>query len=705
MKAAETNVLKLLQGSKVFVIPSFQRRYSWRAKEWELLWADLLREYNANHPTDSQSLDGHFLGSIVLHPAAGAASTLMKHLVIDGQQRLTTILILLAAIRDVRAELEGVDPSQYDTQYLTNPYDKEYPDRLMPTRLDREAYAKTIRGGEPAEGIGQGYEYFAKRIRDAAKTDGIELEKLASTLLLHMLLVEINTTPGDSVNNIFNTLNSKGLPLSPSDLVRNELLLHVGDRKAEEAYDKYWLPMERALVHQTKTKIVDREFVTFLWSREVAQNATTSRQDLFARFETRLRKELSGLKSSEREARALELFREMYDDHKLFLVLRDPLGANVDDSRIGPDLRQALDRLRRWGSEPTTPIALWVLKETASGRIDESEAALTIQTLLSFLIRRTLGGIPTNQLNRLLTPVAFDLNKRTGTSVVSELQRILTRQGYYWQTDNDVIATVESLPVYATAPRNVRFLLREAEELLPGMERADLSTAQIDHIVPQTLSDAWTAYFVAADVELDEVNSLVHTLGNLTLTDNNQSMGNATFDEKKHEYFADSALRLNRELAELDEFLPGTIRGRTRQLAELVLARYPGPPSDSSTSEADPDLTGASVDDRLEAALQAMPEGAWTTEDDLVTFLGAQRDETRSAVNRLSPVLARLVRNPDRGLPEWLDAELRTRVASQATHDDELGERQDENSLRRLSAAVESADELEDVVVDDESDQ
>src|SRR5690606_18479969 len=104
------------------------------------------------------------------HPAAGAASTLMKHLVIDGQQRLTTLIILLAAIRDVRAELEGSDPSEYDAQYLTNPFDRDNPDRLTPTRLDREAYSKTVRHGQPTEGIGQGYEYFAKRLRDAAKT-------------------------------------------------------------------------------------------------------------------------------------------------------------------------------------------------------------------------------------------------------------------------------------------------------------------------------------------------------------------------------------------------------------------------------------------------------------------------------------------------------------------------------------------------------
>jgi len=239
MKAGETTVLRLLQGSKVFVIPSFQRRYSWRAKEWELLWSDLLRENSAPHSSESQELDGHFLGSIVLHPAAGAASTLMRHLVIDGQQRLTTILVLLAAIRDLRAERDpSWDPSQYDVQYLTNPYDSEYPDRLLPTKRDRRAYVSTVRERKPAEGIGQAYEFFTKKLRDAVEKDDIDLGQLGTTLLLHMLLVEINTSSGDSVHNIFNTLNSKGLPLSASDLVRNELLLHIGEEAGEEAYEE-----------------------------------------------------------------------------------------------------------------------------------------------------------------------------------------------------------------------------------------------------------------------------------------------------------------------------------------------------------------------------------------------------------------------------------------------------------------------------------
>ena len=621
MKANETTVLKILQGSKVFVIPSFQRRYSWRAKEWDLLWSDLIREYGIDHSHETQSLDGHFLGSVVLHPAGGPASTLMRHLVIDGQQRLTTLLILLAVIRDVRRELDPEwDPASYDAQYLSNPYDAGSPERLVPTRLDREAYVSTVRHSR--------------------------LERLGETLLLHMIVVEINTTHGDSVHNIFNTLNSKGVPLSPSDLVRNELLLHVGEPESERAYEQYWLPMERALVQVSPKKLDDREFVTFLWSREVAVEVNTTRQELFSGFERRLRGALDGLPAAERQARALGLFEEIFEDHKLFLVLRAPLDASTADARIGRDLRGALDTLRRFRSEPSTPIALWILRAVARGAISEGDAVSTVDLLLGYLVRRALTGIPTNMLNRLLTPIARDLEMRPqGETAEDALRTIFEKRGYYWPSDREVLAGVSGQPLYVSAKHGVKLILQEAERLLPGHESADTDVSQVEHVIPQDLSPEWLIHFANRGVPPEAAVALRHTLGNLTLTDNNQSMGNALFADKRDEYFSSSALRLNRELATLDDFLPSQVRTRGRALANLLLRRFPGPVreagNDSSQSLSD---MGASVEERLEAALQAMPEGSWTTVDELVAYLGAEHDVICDAIDVLPSPLARLVR-------------------------------------------------------------
>jgi len=583
MRAGETTILRLLQGSKVFLIPNFQRRYTWRAKEWELLRADLLREYAVEHPEDPQNLDGHFLGSIVLHPAAGRASLLMRHLVIDGQQRLTTILVLLAAIRDVRSQMQPHwDPAEYNVKYLTNPFDPEYPDRLRPTELDRAAYTLTMRDGQPTEGIGQAYTFFIQKIRHVVDANGVDIEKLANTLLMHMLVVEIITGTGDSVNNILNTLNSKGMPLAGSDLVRNELLLHVGDEAGKDAYEKYWVPMEKALVASSKTGWNDRQFITFLWSREVAEDPSATRQDLFSVFENRLRRSLDHLSIAERQSAALQVFEDIYEDHRLFLLVRDPQDPSTEALGVGEELRESLERLRRWGSEPSTPLALWLLKQTRTGALDETDAVACLDILLGYLIRRALVGIPTNTLNRLITPLPSRLAARRGQGrMQDELAALLSAQGYYWPTNNEVLKAVITQPIYVSARRQVHFLLSEAERLMSTKELALTSRMTIDHVMPQELSDDWRRDLRDADVELDDALALTHTLGNLTLTGLNSEMSNSSFSEKRRHY-ASSPVRMNEELSRLRTFFPDDIRARTHALARRLLTRYPGPQSSPS---------------------------------------------------------------------------------------------------------------------------
>lgn len=697
MKATAITVHKLIQGSKVFLIPTFQRRYTWRKDQWEQLWNDLLTECGLDHPDDPDTLHGHFLGSVVLHPALGPASTLMRHQVIDGQQRLTTILILLAALRDVRRAADPTwNPSSIDDQYLRNPFSNEYPDRLVPTKLDREAYERTVRLQDPTGDIGVAYNFFKSAIEQAVQKNEVTLSNLENTLLLNMLLVEITTKTGDSVNSIFNTLNSKGMDLSPADLVRNEILHHVGDAAADAAHSQYWVPMEINLV-TPRSKTPDREFVTFLWSREVAINPKTSRDELFSIFEKRLRITLQGEPAKGRHEHALASLKEMYEDHLLFLIVRDP-SRGKNDGRVSAELLEALQTLKDWRSEPATPIALWLLKEAVAGRVDQADAASAIDVLMSYLVKRILNGVPTNQLNRLLTPVAHELSQRVGNEAVADRMRsLLSKQGYYWPTDDQVRAAVVGNPIYASARRYVKFLLSVAERRLPGMESADLSKSQIEHVMPQSLSAEWRSYFSSASVELSDAEALTHTLGNLTLTDNNQRMGNATFEVKTTEFFDDSALRLNRALAEMATFYPSDVQKRSKQLADLVLAEFSHTPLPAASAASD-DHSGASVKDRLEALLQSLPVTRWVTEDDLVAVLGATNDEIRVIVAGLDATLARLIRGDGKSIPDWLPSDLREKVTSQDEAQFDLAKRMHSEELSDLTA---SADPSEDDAASD----
>lgn len=698
MKATATTVLKLVQGSKVFLIPTFQRRYTWKKKQWSQLWNDLMSEAQVDHPEDPDSLHGHFLGSVVLHPALGPASTLMRHQVIDGQQRLTTILLLLAALRDVRQTAEPEwNPSAIDDQYLRNPFSDEYPERLVPTKLDREAYRKTVRQGVATGDMGIAYNYFRSEIERVQLEGKVTLAHLETTLLLHMLIVEITTKSGDSVNSIFNTLNSKGMDLSAADLVRNEILHHIGEVEAEVAHDEYWIPMEEALVNP-RAKSPDREFVTFLWAREVALNPKTSRDELFPAFERRFRDHLAPLHGNRRHEGALSQLKEIYNDHLLFLIIRDPSRA-VNDKRVSKPLYSALMALKEWRSEPATPAALWILKSAVSGAITQEDAATAINVLLSYLVKRILHGVPTNQLNRLLTPLASELEaSRESGPVAEQMRATLSRQGYYWPSDSQVLASVASNPIYASAKRYVKFLLSSAERQLPGRETASLGRSTIEHVMPQQLSEGWMKQLEMAGVDLDDAEALTHTLGNLTLTENNSGMGNAVFEVKRDEYFKSSALRLNRGLAELDKFLPEQIQSRSVALAQLILAEFNAQPI-SSARTFDRHESGAAVEERLEALLQSLTVGFWVDEEALVSVLGATSEELRSIANRLDPTLARLIRTASAEIPEWFSARLRADIAAQDASQGPIGVAMPAEDLSEIVAQMndsgEDADEYE----------
>lgn len=701
MKATATTVLKLVQGSKVFMIPTFQRRYTWKKEQWSQLWSDVLNESSIQHPDDPEALHGHFLGSVVLHPALGPASTLMRHQVIDGQQRLTTILILLAALRDVRGVADpGWNQSAIDDQYLRNPFSTDYPERLIPTKLDRESYRMTIREGVPTGDIGIAYNYFKTEI-ERAHAMGVDLGTLETTILLHMLIVEITTKTGDSVNSIFNTLNSKGLDLSPADLVRNEVLHHIGDADAEAAHDRYWIPMEEALV-KSRTKSPDREFVTFLWAREVALNPKTSRDELFPTFERRLRDGVAGLSPTQSKEHALAQLREIYEDHLLFLIVRDPDLAK-NDHRISDNLRGALRSLNEWRSEPVTPIALWILKDAVAGKSDQDDAAEALRVLMSYLVKRILNGIPTNQLNRLLTPVASELRQSgESQSNASKMRTILSKQGYYWPTDEQVLASVATNPIYAAARRYVKFLLAIAERELPGNESANLSRSQIDHVMPQSLSAGWREDLERAGVDLADAESLTHTLGNLTLTDNNQRMGNAAFSVKKREFFEDSALRLNRSLSALDKFTPAEITDRSVNLARLLLRHFSYTPV-STRADFNGAEAGSSVEERLESLLQSLPVDRWITEEALIAVLGATPEQIRNITRQLDPTLARLIRDDHGGVLRWLPEDVAAAVVRQDAAQGGIGTPMSPSELNDFAAAANASDEAGDEDASDET--
>ena len=465
MLANPVNVLSILQGTKVYRVPIFQRRYSWRLDEWSAFWDDL--EYKRDEIEAGRSNRPHFLGNIVVQTIDDPDSTVVRQLVIDGQQRLVTILTLIAAIRDARRSSNPEWPrEEYDNKFLTNPYDTDDLDRLVPTEFDQSDYIETIRNSNPQGGIGQAYVYFARKLKNRPDD---ELAAIASILLKRFLVILVETDEGDPVNTIFNTLNSKGRPLLPPDLIRNEILLHLDRSDSDSTYHKYWVPIERELVRKMASGRSDSsQFITFFWSREVPHSPNLSKKLLYQSFESRLRASIHGLNAKTRRGAVQKEVESIWQDFLTFRRIKEPNSSDADLLQVDEPLARELDHLNDWGSDTHVPVTMWVLGRVRDGIITTAEAAHVLRTLLSYLISRAILGIPTNNLNRLLSAIPASIQRAEATgnvSVSNALKAELSKPAYRWPTFSEARRAIVEFGVDDIGSSAQRALIAELAEV------------------------------------------------------------------------------------------------------------------------------------------------------------------------------------------------------------------------------------------------
>jgi uncharacterized protein with ParB-like and HNH nuclease domain len=247
MEAAEAKIQRVLEGTKQFLVPHYQRPYSWKEEQWKTLWRDVLELL------DEQDAKPHFLGSIVTSPARTVPEGVEKRLLVDGQQRLTTLLVLLTLIRD-RARDGGAGKLAERIEDLVTNRHEDGSDhfKLLPTQSedvaesDREAFVRILSGARvpTKSGIGAAYDFFASKLRRA---DAPDLEELLRALVGKLTLVSIILDEKDNPHRIFESLNGKGRPLSQADLIRNYFFMRLPEREHERVYVDLWRPMQRRL--------------------------------------------------------------------------------------------------------------------------------------------------------------------------------------------------------------------------------------------------------------------------------------------------------------------------------------------------------------------------------------------------------------------------------------------------------------------------
>jgi uncharacterized protein with ParB-like and HNH nuclease domain len=242
MKASETKLQRVIEGTNQYVVPLFQRKYSWDTKEWNTLWEDLVELYEDDKPRS------HFIGSIVTMPTQSVPEGVAKFLLIDGQQRFTTVFILLSVLRDkARTSTSGNLADEIDQTLLKNPF-KQGSDafKLLPTQGDRESFLAPI-GNETTtkdDQISRAYKFFERKIRANQIPD---LEKLKHIIVSQLVLVSIVLDRDDNPHLVFESLNAKGRALSQADLIRNYFFMKIHVTDQERLYGACWTPMQDRL--------------------------------------------------------------------------------------------------------------------------------------------------------------------------------------------------------------------------------------------------------------------------------------------------------------------------------------------------------------------------------------------------------------------------------------------------------------------------
>lgn len=566
LQAGETTLNKLLNTSRQFIVPIFQRNYSWQKSQYEQLWFDILR---ASKFKEKQN---HFIGSIVYIDMGTPAGRPQQLLLIDGQQRLTTISILLCAIKDYvqkfNLETKLINLAKIKNQFLYNS-DEIDEDRykLLLNVQDKETYIKLIDNtiftvNKPATNIIKCYEFFYERIEDFIKQHGQIDEIYAGIFKLSLVSISLDKD-SDNPQMIFESMNSTGKDLSQTDLLRNYLLMDLTPEKQTRLYKTYWKPMEE------------------LFGEDIYKN-DLNKFDYFIRDFLTLKSDTGYICKINN---VYENFKRYYLDNNCekFAVLKDLFTyakyyACIDLLQENDDeLKLYWQEFKKLDSHVVYPFLLKLYDDYSCQILIKEDFKKILQVVISYLWRRAICEIPTNSLSKTFATLYQAVDKDDYVNNV--IKAFVFKSSYKrFPSDYEVREKLQTKDIYHFRLR--RYLL-EALENYYHKEPIDLNTANytIEHIMPQNIEHNLSWQQMLGE-DWQEVHSLyLHTLGNLTITGYNAEMSNKSFVEKVNgeSGFKHSHLKLNESIAQSDVWNKKAIQRRTNILTDIILKiwKYP----------------------------------------------------------------------------------------------------------------------------------
>jgi alkylated DNA nucleotide flippase Atl1 len=619
MRAQEGTFRGLMTQDRQFRVPLYQRHYRWRTDQQEDLWQDILEQYHSL-AGEGNSVPRHFIGSVVaVERDPDPLHDFRNFRIVDGQQRLTTLSVAIAALRDVASKDDPDQFQRFNAKYLVNTTEETGSERwarLVPGEEDAAAYWTVLT--EPAKvsghtAVGNAYRFFLKRIAEMHEAGNLQPERLATTIGDRLALVFVTVEEGERPHKIFESINATGVGLSQSDLLRNYLFMALGDR-SNNVYTQHWRPLERALGTDGLEGLV----------RDDLQAAGEFvRQDQVYRTARRqLEPQAADLDRLEAHVRRLARNGAYY---ALFLQPDDP---HEQAKELGISQRSLghLKFLRAWGASTTYPLLLHLFGQVDAGRATSEQAEQCLEAIESFIVRRYLAAIPTNVLNRLFIQLIGSLPQ--GEPIDVALRRELSRDGR-WPSNEQVRDGIAGVPYYSHGrPHQQRLVLQYLESHLRAEVDVDFDSADlsIEHVLPQTLSPEWKTELSEQGEDPQEVfDRLGHTLGNLTLTAWNSKLSNRLF-ERKQEILSDSELKLNEFLGSADRWGAEQIEERGRILADAATSRWSEPIPGIVSPHAGFDWS------RVDQAIAALPAGSWTSYGDLAELVGTAAQPTANHV-------------------------------------------------------------------------
>ena len=550
MESKHGNIYRLLNKEIQYIIPVYQREYSWKAEvQCARLWKDIVNMVKQNRLH-------HFVGSIVSVCESNSLLGVQKQLIIDGQQRMTTLSLLMIALRDYLLEQGASEEmgKKITNKVLKNDaYDDEEAYKMLLTESDREIMIRLIdrlpvNEDEPSR-IYANYKYFKQKVKEGILLPEEIHESIAK---LEIVSIVLDKSQGDDPQLIFESLNSTGMDLSKSDLIRNYILMGLNNNEQKNIYNNYWRPFEKNFASKEDTDKMDRFFRNYLIMKKGTLVNFDNIYEEFKDYATN-----SEFSNQEELAKDILMYGDLY--------------TNIisEEKRIPSSqhtLKNLFNEIRILRMEVAYPFLLKVYHDYIKETITIDEFVRILKLTISYVVRRAICGIATSSMNKTFATLKNEIDKN---DYLNSLEAALYYLDAYkhFPDDKEFMEYLCKKDMYSLRIKNYIFVKLENEG---NKETIPYEGYTIEHILPQNknMRQEWKD---ALGENYEEIQAqYINNLGNLTLTRYNSEMGDKPFSEKLEVYKESAMHTLNKYVVQQTTWNKDTIEERANRLAECA---------------------------------------------------------------------------------------------------------------------------------------